>query len=145
MIQKRIRTITEEFVKSCEKQFGKNLECIVLFGSYARGTAAQGSDIDILVIAKNLPKNMFERLNLMDDFIMNAIKKYYVRIMPLFYEPDEFFNEKNMLLYGVLTGYNILFGESEWNNYLASVKSTIEEINPEYIEGGKSWMAAELI
>ncbi len=145
MLEKKIRNITNEFTEAAKNAFGKDLECIVLFGSYARGTATESSDIDVLVITRNLPKNMFERLDLMDDFVLYALKKHYIRIMPVFYEPEEFFNGDNVLLYGILTGYDILYGEHAWNTRLNIVKPTIKEINPEYLEGEKSWMVAELI
>jgi predicted nucleotidyltransferase len=38
--------------------------CIILFGSYARGNFTEGSDIDLCVIAKNLPKDELARRSL---------------------------------------------------------------------------------
>lgn len=40
----------EEFGRRIGRQFGA--ERVILFGSYARGTAAEGSDVDLLVVAK---------------------------------------------------------------------------------------------
>jgi len=41
----------------------------VLFGSYARGDFNEWSDIDVLVVAKNLPKNPLQRLSLIDECV----------------------------------------------------------------------------
>ena len=57
------------------KLIGKiNLDKVVLFGSYAKGTATELSDVDILIISKDLPtdepkcKNGFYLDNLVGDF-----------------------------------------------------------------------------
>jgi len=39
----------EEFCKKIGREFGA--ERVILFGSYARGTAARDSDVDLLVVA----------------------------------------------------------------------------------------------
>lgn len=38
-----------------EGLFGEHLKAVVLFGSYARGDAGEGSDVDVLVLV-NLPR-----------------------------------------------------------------------------------------
>lgn len=54
----------ERIIKDVKAIFGKNLVSIVLFGSYATGKQRNASDIDILVIADNLPLTRNERLSL---------------------------------------------------------------------------------
>jgi predicted nucleotidyltransferase len=46
---KELKLILEDFVRSLEPQ-NKNILSIVLFGSYAKGSATKESDIDILII-----------------------------------------------------------------------------------------------
>ena len=40
---------------------GARLVSLVLFGSVARGTASQSSDIDLLVVADELPRSLADR------------------------------------------------------------------------------------
>jgi hypothetical protein len=40
---------------------GENLFGVVLYGSYARGEAGEWSDVDLLVIARGLPEQWYER------------------------------------------------------------------------------------
>ena len=40
---------------------GDNLLGVVLYGSHARGEAREGSDVDLLVIARGLPERWYER------------------------------------------------------------------------------------
>ncbi len=65
--------------------FGPKLESIVLFGSLSKGTAKPESDIDLLVVARDLPKNYSDRtriiqdvvsFKLMDDIIIYLWKNY---------------------------------------------------------------------
>ncbi|MCX8188967.1 MAG: nucleotidyltransferase domain-containing protein [Nitrososphaeria archaeon] len=64
---------------------GSRLESIVLFGSLSKGTAKPESDIDLLVVAKELPESYSERTSiiheivsfkLMDDIIIYLWKNY---------------------------------------------------------------------
>ena len=133
-----------EFVKECKQKFGKDLVSIILFGSYARGTAKETSDVELLVIAKNLPRNMFKRLSLLDDFVIHAIKKYHIRVFPIFYEPEELSTEfVNPLIY-VLIGYKVLFGESFWVDFLQRPKPKVKETKPIFI-GEREWEIEKLI
>lgn len=54
----------DRITKDIKALFGKNLVSIVLFGSYATGKQRNISDIDILVVADNLPSTRKERLPL---------------------------------------------------------------------------------
>lgn len=49
-IQKRYQTAVDEFLRRVLEKYRNRIEGIILFGSVARGTAREDSDIDILVI-----------------------------------------------------------------------------------------------
>lgn len=51
------------FLKILEKRFGKSLISVVLYGSVARGKASQTSDVDLLIILGDPPKNYHRRLD----------------------------------------------------------------------------------
>lgn len=40
----------QEFLKTAKQKHGDKIEQIILFGSYARGEAAEESDIDVLIV-----------------------------------------------------------------------------------------------
>lgn len=54
--------------KALETFFGKRLVSIVLFGSVARGKATPHSDIDLLLVLKDLPAGRLARRMLLDPF-----------------------------------------------------------------------------
>lgn len=60
-------------------------ECIILYGSFARGDYNERSDIDIIVISTNLPLNFYKRMQQLYELIdTNEV------IDILGYTPDEF-------------------------------------------------------
>ncbi|HEV8309406.1 MAG TPA: nucleotidyltransferase domain-containing protein [Methylomirabilota bacterium] len=52
------------FVETLAASWGDSLVSVVLFGSWARGTAGPDSDIDLLIVAASLPRSRFERFRL---------------------------------------------------------------------------------
>ncbi|HHV62901.1 MAG TPA: nucleotidyltransferase domain-containing protein [Firmicutes bacterium] len=64
-MQKRYETILNRALEALLKVYGDRLISVVIFGSVGRGTARPDSDIDILVVARDLPPG---RLKRMDEF-----------------------------------------------------------------------------
>jgi len=64
LLAKRTQEALGEFRKGVEKVYGKRLERVVLFGSWARGDATQDSDIDVLVVlaGKVVPGKEIDRM-----------------------------------------------------------------------------------
>lgn len=56
-----LRGLAEAYATLLEKHLGKRLISVVLFGSVARGSATPNSDIDLLIVARDLPRGHFAR------------------------------------------------------------------------------------
>jgi len=56
------RTVVARLLDGLRARFGDDLVSLVVFGSVARGEAGPGSDIDVLIIIRGLPKGRFKRL-----------------------------------------------------------------------------------
>jgi predicted nucleotidyltransferase len=130
-------------LRLAKKKLGENLISIVLFGSRVKGYAREDSDYDLLIIAKNLP-DIKERLNLLEEEENKVWNKYKIKISSLLLE-EEIFSPASPLLFGVLSGYKVLFGEENFKKNLQQAKAWIEEMNPIYVEGEKEWRIKELI
>ena len=59
----RIQAFRESLLEMCRETYGEHLVSVAIFGSWARGTATPESDIDLLVIAEELPPSRGKRLD----------------------------------------------------------------------------------
>jgi predicted nucleotidyltransferase len=143
-LTKKEKEALGEFVKVCKKKLGKNLISIILFGSRVKDYAREDSDYDLLIIAKNLP-DIKERFYLLEKEESKIWDKYKIKISLLLLEEEEIFSPVNPLLFGVLSGYKVLFGEENFKKNLQQAKAWIEEMDPIYVEGEKEWRIKELI
>ena len=64
-VNPRFREVIKCILSELENLFGDNLVSVVLFGSVARGDFKEGSDIDLLVVAKNFPAGYSRRIDLL--------------------------------------------------------------------------------
>ena len=60
LTEKERQTI-KELIDELKKLYGDNLSCVILYGSKARGDATEDSDVDILVVLKNIQNFSLER------------------------------------------------------------------------------------
>jgi hypothetical protein len=101
---------------------GDNLVAVVLFGSYAKDAARAGSDLDLLVIARALPRERDELLLYQfDDLVMET----GITVMPVLLTEQELrfaMETRSPLLYGVITGYRVVWGRlallSQWEQFV---------------------------
>lgn len=61
-----LRRIVEKYADVARGVLEENLLSVALFGSVARGEAGPHSDIDLLIVCRELPKGMFKRHRLLE-------------------------------------------------------------------------------
>lgn len=76
-----------DIVGAFKEHLGPDLIAIVLYGSWARGESRPESDMDLLVIARNLPRDRFERVTYIHRPVVGRFQQ---RISVLAKEPGEF-------------------------------------------------------
>jgi predicted nucleotidyltransferase len=147
MVEK-IEHLLERFVDECNKRFGADLVSIILFGSYARDKAKKYFDIDLLVVARNLPEDWRERDRILDDLEFNFLKKYHKRIFPIIVTPEAVIDSvrgENPLFYGILTGYKILFDKDNFfDGALQEVRARVRIERPIFYDKVGRWDLAEV-
>lgn len=147
-VDEQIGYLLKKFVEECERKFGLDLVSIVLFGSYARGRASKYSDVDLLVIAKNLPDDWRVRDRVLSDLEMRFLKKYHKRIFPVIISPEaisDSVKKRNPFFYGVLTGYRVLFDrERFFAKVMENVKAGVRIDKPIFYDKVKKWVLAEI-
>ena len=86
-MEKKIKDITFEVSQELVKLFGDKIECIVLYGSYARGDFEMESDIDFMVLLNCNQEEITEnrkamsrvasRIGLQNDIMVSLLARNY--------------------------------------------------------------------
>lgn len=124
----------EKITKDIKTLFGKGLVSIVLFGSYARGKQRKISDIDILIVADNLPDSRKERLSLM----LKISKKYLLEgktVSIILHSRNEIINGfeyYNPLLLSISENYKLFYDHEGF--FLTLMKNIKNKISHKEIE-----------
>jgi predicted nucleotidyltransferase len=58
----QIEQFKKTLLAACRQLYADRLITLAVFGSWARGTASPGSDIDLLLVADNLPNGRMKRM-----------------------------------------------------------------------------------
>jgi predicted nucleotidyltransferase len=92
MGQETVLSIIQKFKKALEVNI--RVEQLILFGSYASGTAREDSDIDLVVISPSFSgKTYWERI----DILAEAIYEVFAPIEASAFTPDEWKSKKSLL------------------------------------------------
>ena len=67
-----IRMPLDGMLQSLHREFRERLVAVVVYGSYARGTAKPGSDIDLLVVVRELPRDWESIHRLEDEWVFKG-------------------------------------------------------------------------
>ncbi|MBS7637392.1 nucleotidyltransferase domain-containing protein [Candidatus Bathyarchaeota archaeon] len=94
---------------------------LILFGSYARGDFTEESDIDVILIAENLPKKLIERRSLSSLYHLK-------KLMAIGYYPEEFMEELrrgNPFIHEALKEGVIIYSDG----FAESAKNLLNEVS----------------
>lgn len=69
-----------EFIKRLKESWGEELLSVILFGSWTRGEAKPGSDMDLLIVREHLPQSRLERFRLW-HCVAQEISKTFARML----------------------------------------------------------------
>ena len=93
MAKVRTAEIVEHFERAIAAA-GLREARVVLFGSYARGTATADSDIDIAIISPDFRgKDIFERARVTQDAELQAVRRFGLPFDIITLTPEEFAGE----------------------------------------------------
>jgi len=78
-----------ELLAFLKDKLRENLISVVVFGSVARGTFKEHSDVDLLVVSRNFPKKLVDRIDLFVDKTFEISMKYGINISIIPLKIDE--------------------------------------------------------
>jgi predicted nucleotidyltransferase len=67
-----IGIVLDNMIQYFHCKFGEQLVSVVVYGSYAREEATRGSDVDLLVVVKALPRDWQSIHHLEDGLMLNG-------------------------------------------------------------------------
>ena len=147
MIKELYSTIIEKLLRLLKERFGDDLISIAVYGSVARGDYRNDSDIDLLIIARNLPFSITERIKIFDSIetlleedIMELYSKgYYISFSPIMKTPEE--AKRFSPIYMDMTEDAIIIYDKDnfSSNILAKFKNKLNELGFERVWLGKKW------
>lgn len=135
-------------LKRTKMHYGKRLISFVVFGSVARGMPRPDSDVDILVIAENLPRGRLKRAFEFQKAVEYPLEKHIknlhkrginITISPLFKLKEEV-ERGSPLFFDMLYHVKILFDKGKFfAHYLDSLRYRLDELGARRVQRGNAW------
>jgi len=104
MRSEEIKEILEKVKENLAEKFRDNLRCLILYGSWAKGTARKDSDIDLLAIFDRLEGEVRKSIH---DMVWDADRHITIEPASL----DDFRDEKIPLYTAIKREGEVLWGE----------------------------------
>lgn len=98
--QKEIEPILNDLKLILNQNYGERLKGIILFGSYARGDAIDGSDIDVLILLDNV-KDPIEEGDKISEPIWKLDLKHDTVVFALPMDVNEYKSRRSPLILNV--------------------------------------------
>ncbi|OYT38094.1 MAG: hypothetical protein B6U89_06320 [Desulfurococcales archaeon ex4484_58] len=141
------KTLVHKLVEALREVFGENLVSIIIYGSVARDEARRDSDLDLLIIARNLPRSRGSRVRLFEkaeeqisSFLDELFDQgYYVSLSPIILTPEEARKIPPIMLDMVIDSIIVYDKQGFIENLLKYLAEKLEELGAERINIGKKW------
>jgi nucleotidyltransferase len=147
MIKEPYATLLNNMLKIMKEEFKDDLISVVVYGSVARGDNRNDSDVDMLIIIKNLPKDsMLKRIRLFETKVEDKLNLdeywkmgYYTSLSPVLKTPEE--AEKFSPLYlDMVYDAVILYDRNYFfTRILQKLRDRLKELGAERVRMGKKW------
>lgn len=128
--------LTQALLRACQDVYGARLVSLAIFGSVARGTARPDSDVDVLIVAQDLPQGRgarvreFEAVERQMEPPLLAAQRAGVStfLAPVFKTPEEA-QLGSVLFWDMTEEAKILFDRDRFlTHLLASVRARLQEL-----------------
>jgi len=120
--KERVEKILSKYFKNLANKL--DLKIGILFGSYAKGNYSWGSDVDLLIVASNLPENQSKRFSILMD------PDLPIQIEPFGYTTQEFkkmLDEKHPIVIEALSKGKILYASQDYRRLVEKYSLKIKE------------------
>ena len=140
--------LLKKVVDGVRRCFGKNLVSVVLYGSLARGEVKKDSDIDLLIISEDLPRERLKRQDIfikMEGDVDEEIKRIYEKwgcypyISPILKTREEA-KILSPLYLDMVTDARILYDKADFfKGILEKTRIELNSLHAKRKRVGKKW------
>ncbi|MEW5866289.1 MAG: nucleotidyltransferase domain-containing protein [Bacillota bacterium] len=147
MIREHFRVLSEKLLEACHRVYGDRLVTVAVFGSVARGTPGPESDVDVLIVARDLPHGRLERMaefRKVEVELASLIKAMATEgiatdISPVFKTPEQV-EVGSLLFLDMIEDAVILYDESEYfRKHLDKLAARLKDLGARKIKRGGQW------
>lgn len=85
-----MRNILNQYAKEVLQVYGKSLQSVILYGSYARGDFTEDSDVDIMILVDLPEEGIRDHREQLSAVTYDFNMEHDVQIMPIVKEKEQF-------------------------------------------------------
>ena len=139
--------VLKALVEKLFERFRDDLISVVFFGSVARGEARKESDLDLLLVIRNLPRSRFRRQDLfmeVEEELEELLRRleeegYMVDFSPILKTPEEAMRISPLYLDMVYDAIILFDRDDFFKKVLDRLRKRLEELGARRIRLGKLW------
>ena len=147
MLKEPYASLLGKMVEVMKEEFGDDLVSVVVYGSVARGDNRNDSDVDLLVVIRNLPKDsMLKRIRVFETKVEDKLnldeywsKGYYISLSPILKTPEEAERFSPLYLDMVYDAVILYDRDNFFTKVLDKLREKLRELGAERIWIGKRW------
>jgi predicted nucleotidyltransferase len=147
VLRQKFNILVNLILEQCLNVYGQDLVTLAVFGSVGRGTPNPFSDIDLLIVARNLPCGRMPRMAQFSKIeaaiadVLNSLRNDGIEtsLSPVIKAPKEV-EQGSLLFLDMIDDARLIFDREDFFfNYLAKLKARLEQLGAVKIKQGQRW------
>ena len=136
-----ITRLLNRLTSLCKEHYGERLISLAVFGSVGRGTARPDSDIDLLLVIRDLPNGRIARVKEFAaiETTLDMNMQGRIELSPVFKTPEEIANGSPLFL-DMVEDVRMLFDRDDFfKSVLKDLKERLQKLGARRIWQGNVW------
>lgn len=146
-MRKEFATLTGKVLEEVKKVYADRLVTLAIFGSVGRGTPGYHSDVDLLVVAEQLPEGRIRRVEefyaveqALEKELRRLVKQgIYTRLSPVFKTREEVRRGSPLFLDMIDDAVILYDREGFFASFLRDLRSRLSTLGARRIARGGAW------